>query len=332
MQAYSTEQTLVEPPQPLLAFIKREKYKYIETLKKSLLNNVDHPINRYLGDSGTPLIVGAATDFYSAVFTERTLSILPEINYKCKTGFIVNLPPPEIMGGVLRECGAKGVVVSLHEKTGGVSASDFQRFTAEQTKARIFLPGPIPIIWNDVVVDKIQVIHAASLGASAITLHPYYSQAPGEGLQDFVQSCKQHNVEPIVMVGNVQEGLHAIEAGSRCICLHSLDEAGLLALRDQLPEKHPATGTPVLYIARLRAEADFSIYAEIDTSWVLRDHGGFAAVWPSPEAVYATGMGDIYPTITAMRSKASREFLSPRQFMMDRKNEGATEYLGDILY
>ena len=80
-----------------------------------------------------------------------------------------------------------------------------------------------------------------------------------------------------------------------------------------------------------RPKADFSLYAEIDTTWVLRDHD-FNFVWPSPEAVYATGMGDIYSSILAMRSKASRIFLSPRQFLMDRKKEGAQEYLGDILY
>jgi len=34
----------------------------------------------------------------------------------------------------------------------------------------------------------------------------------------------------------------------------------------------------------------------------------------------------------AMKSKASKDFISPRQFLMDRKKEGATEYLGDILF
>lgn len=40
----------------------------------------------------------------------------------------------------------------------------------------------------------------------------------------------------------------------------------------------------------------------------------------------------MYGVIAAMKAKASRFFLSPRQFLMDRKKEGATEYLGDILY
>lgn len=121
-------------------------------------------------------------------------------------------------------------------------------------------------------------------------------------------------------------GLAAIAAGARCMCLHSLEETELKDIRSQLP-----SSAGYLYGARLRPEADFSLYAEIDTTWVLRDHD-FNFVWPSPEAVYATGMGDIYSSILAMRSKASRIFLSPRQFLMDRKKEGAQEYLGDILY
>lgn len=327
------ESVSLQSPQAAQSLIKRKQQQSIATFKDSLMDG-QNPITQFLQSRKlSPELDPVA--FYTSVSSPGTLSILPEINYKSKTGFIKGLPPPEIMGGVLRDAGAKGIVVSLHEKSAAVPTTDFRRFTHEQSKARIFLPGPIPIVWNDVVVDKIQIVHAASMGASAITLHAYYSEgAHGStaGLFDFVKCCHEYQIEPIVMASTVQEGLEAIAVGARCICLHSQDEAGLLAVREQLPDRQPGTDSPVLYIARLRAEADFSIYAEIDTSWALRDQGGFAAVWPSPEAVYTTGMGDIYPIITAMRSKASREFLSPRQFIMDRKNEGATEYLGDILY
>jgi hypothetical protein len=63
------------------------------------------------------------------------------------------------------------------------------------------------------------------------------------------------------------------------------------------------------------------MYAEIDTTWILRDNK-FNFVWPSPEAVFTSGMSDIYGVVFAMRSKASSKFLSPRQFLMDRKKEG----------
>jgi hypothetical protein len=175
-----------------------------------------------------------------------------------------------------------------------------------------------------------------------------------DDLKSQVDLCKKHSLEPIVMIRTAEEGLFisyrtsyillpyinytltlsilcsvglaAIAAGARCMCIHSLEEEELTRVRGLLP-----SSPEYLYGARLRPEADFSLYAEIDTTWVLRD-SDFNFVWPSPEAVYATGMGDIYSSILAMRSKASRLFLSPRQFLMDRKKEGAQEYLGDILY
>jgi hypothetical protein len=261
------------------------------------------------------------------------MAVMPEYNQRSKTGFIVSMPPPEVMGGVLRDADAKAIVVSLNKRSGGASYDEFRRFVVEQRKARIFTPGPIPVVWHDVVIDKIQVVHAAALGAAAITLQPAYC-AGAEDLAALVQCSFGHKVEPIAMVSTAEEGRQALAAGVRTLCLHSLDQEELLQLRSALPSECAREGStiPLLYIAKLRAEGSFSTYSEIDQAWLLRDTGGFRVVWPSPEAVYCTGMGDLYAAIAAMRSKASRQFLSPRQFMMNRKKEGATEYLGDILY
>ena len=40
-------------------------------------------------------------------------------------GFIIGMPPPEIMGGVLRESGSKAIVVSLDKRSGGARYSLF---------------------------------------------------------------------------------------------------------------------------------------------------------------------------------------------------------------
>ena len=102
----------------------------------------------------------------------------------------------------------------------------------------------------------------------------------------------------------------------RSFLLHALGEKELVQLRSVLPDGD------YLYGAKLLPEVDFSMYAEIDTAWILRD-SKFNFVWPSPEAVFTSGMSDIYGVVFAMRSKASSKFLSPRQFLMDRKKEGA---------
>jgi indole-3-glycerol phosphate synthase len=283
----------------------------------------EHPINQYLKHGTRAFGVEKPYNFIEAITNRyNTLSVLPEYNKKAKTGFIIGMPPPEIMGGVLRDAGSRGVIVSLDKRSGGTTAQEFARFTREQCRARLFMPGPIPVIWNDVVVDDIQILQAASNGAAAMVLCGDWT----DNLAGQVKLAKEHLIEPIVLVKNIEEANAALAAGAKCLCMHNLEEARLIELRKQLPD------TPgIFYGARLRADVDFTSYSEIDLCWVLRDHK-FNFVWPSPEAIYATGMSDIYPTVLAMRAKASRQFLSPRQFLMDRKKEGAKEYLGDILY
>lgn len=235
----------------------------------------------------------------------------------------MGMPPPEIVGGAIRDAGAKAIIVSLDRRSGGASYEEFYRFTKEQARARILVPGPIPVVWHDHVVHKIQISHAAALGASAITITP---DLIDNQLPEYIAACKQVNLEPIILIKNYEEAELALASGARTLCLVNMEEPELVALRKKLPNDEN-----ICYIAKLRPETDFSIYGEIDTAWVLRDNG-FNCVWPTPEAIFATGMGDMYSAVLAMKSKASRLFVSPRQFMMDRQKEGAKEYLGDILY
>jgi len=199
---------------------------------------------------------------------------------------------------------------------------EFERFVRDQNRSKKLLPGPIPIVWSDHVVDKIQIAYAGALGASAITLN----QDLTDDLPSMIDYAYKCDVEPIVMVKSLDEANFAISHGAKALCLHSLEEEELISIRKQLP-----SDKDIVYIAKLRPESEFSSYFEIDLSWTLRD-SGFNVIWPSPEAVYATGFIDMYSVILAIKAKASRQFLSPRQFMMERKKEGATEYLGDILY
>ena len=79
-----------------------------------------------------------------------------------------------------------------------------------------------------------------------------------------------------------------MQHGARCVCFQNNDDKALIELRDAAtwPE-----GT--MCIARLRPETDFSSYAEIDSSWLLRD-SAFHVIWPSPDAIYATGEWKIF--------------------------------------
>jgi len=310
---------------PAASLLRKNKLKEVEILKKEVNDdNGNHLISKYLANNTIKAIgVGKPIDFFNATsWSYNTITVMPEFNRKSKTGFIVGLPPPVILGGILRDAGAKAIVVSTDKRSGGSTMLDLEQFTKEQTNARIFSPGPIPIVMNDFIVDNIQIAQAGALGVAALTLTPELS----DDLAGQVAYCKKLNIEPIVMAKDLAEGKLAVEAGSRVVCLHQLDEESLVELRKQLPTK-----SGLIYGAKLRASTEFSTYAEIDASWLLRD-SQFSFVWPTPESVFGNGFLDIYAVCLAMRSKAGRQFLSPRQFLMDRKKEGAQEYLGDILY
>jgi indole-3-glycerol phosphate synthase len=307
------------------AMVKKAKLKEVAELTSQMAAaGAEHVVNKFLADGTRAFGVAKPLDFYTATYSRfESLAVLPEFNRKSKTGFIIGLPPPEILGGVLRDAGSRGIVISMDKRSGGATVDEFVRFAREQARARIMMPVPIPLVWHDFIVDDLQVNHAAAQGASAVTLYPEFSSS---SLAAHVALCQKHGMEPIVMTKSMEDFHAGVAAGARCFCLHTMEESELTAMRAQLPNDKE-----YLYGARLRPEAEFSVYSEIDATWVLRD-SKFNWVWPSPEAVYATGMSDIYPTVLAMRSKSSRQFLSPRQFLMDRRKEGAQEYLGDILY
>jgi indole-3-glycerol phosphate synthase len=304
--------------------IRKNKLKEVEALKANVTAQPDHVINRYLNTGEQLYGVSNPVPFTKSILNRyNTVSVMAEHNKKARTGFILGLPPPEIMGGLLRDAGAKAIIVSLDKRFGGSTTEEFYRLCKEQNQARLFTPGPIPIVWNDYLVDDIQIVYAAALGAAAVTLD---LEVLADDLQQKVETCKKYKLEPIALIKSLEEGNAAIAAGVKVLCLRNMNAQGFLDLRSQLPNS-----TDLVYIARLRAEVDFSIYTEIDIAWLLRDYG-FHCVWPSPEALYATTVSDIYANVMALKAKASREFLSPRQFLMDRNKEGAKEFLGNIYF
>eukprot|EP01039_Chlorochromonas_danica_P003238 gene3238-3548_t len=311
-----------------IALTKRGKKKAIEAIYKDMEEQGDqHVITRFLKTGERPFQVDAPIPFYDSVrHPQGTLSVVAEYNKKAKSGFYLGLPPAEILGGVLREAGARAVIASVDQRNGGVTYEDFRKLTREQSRSLQMLPGPIPVVWNDIVIDPIQISYAAALGGAAIVLQP-------ELLDDFpaaVAHCLQLKVEPIILCHTVEQCQEAIAVkGVRCLCLQAAKEEEFLVLRKALPSYKDRPD--LCFIARLQSAQDFTNYEEIDTAWLLRDHD-YNSIWPSPEAIFGNDMADVYSTIQAMRAKAARDFLSPRQFMMERKKEGATEYLGDILY
>lgn len=306
------------------ALIRKAKMKEVDVLKQQIeAEGNSSPVKKFLAAGKFTDSYGDVPAFIPSVLNRyQSVTVMPEYSKKVKTGFILGIPEPEIMSGVLRDAGSRAIVVCLDKRVGGASYDEFSRFVLDQSRSKKLLPSSIPIVWNDHIVDNIQIAHAGSLGASAITLNPDCT----DDLKGQVDYCNKLHIEPIVLAKNLDEAEHAISCGTKIVCMHLMDESEFISVRKSLP-----SDKGIIYMARFRAESEFSGYAEIDLAWSLRDNG-YNVVWPSPEAVYATGFVDLYATILALKSKSSRQFLSPRQFMMERKKEGATEFLGDILY
>lgn len=129
--------------------VKKGKMKEVQILRANMTEaGESHAINQFLKDGTRPFGVGKPVDFFNSTASRfQSISVLPEFSKKAKTGFVLELPPPEILGGVLRDAGSRGIVVVLDKRSGGATVDEFKRFAVEQTRARIMTPSPIPVIW-----------------------------------------------------------------------------------------------------------------------------------------------------------------------------------------
>jgi indole-3-glycerol phosphate synthase len=156
------------------SLIKKGKMKEVNELKQRLeADEMYKEVEEFIATGKRPWDLGPPASFYDASnFQYNTLAVFTEFNKKAKTGFIMGFPPPEIMGGVYRDCGSKCVIVSLDKRSGGADITELRRFTREQYRARTMLPGSLPVLMNDFIVDKFQLEVAATYGVAAVTLYP----------------------------------------------------------------------------------------------------------------------------------------------------------------
>jgi hypothetical protein len=95
--------------------VKKGKMKEVQILQANMTAvGESHPVNQFLKDGTRPFGVGKPVDFFNSTASRfQSISVLPEFSKKAKTGFVLDLPPPEILGGVLRDAGSRGTLL-LH--------------------------------------------------------------------------------------------------------------------------------------------------------------------------------------------------------------------------
>ena len=263
-----------------------------------------------------------------SVLTKRkgTITIIAEYKRKLEgSGFLKEIVGAEILSPVFREFGAAAVAVLADERTGGCSYDDIVSVVEEQEVARGDVPGPLPVISSDMIVDEIQIAQAADAGAKAVTVT--YGVVGAEKVTQFIKDAAALGLEVVVNVGSAEEAQGAVDLGASIISVCGLDGAdGKYAAIESLniPE-----GRKVCTIANILAK-DNKALEEVEESWICRDKG-FNCVWVS-DALYKAGNDPVeHPgaIINSMKAKSSVKYASPKA--RSGKGEGAREYLGDIM-
>lgn len=257
-----------------------------------------------------------------------TITVIAEYKRKCgfnPTGLIHEMHVPELLSPSFREYGASAIAVMADPRMGGCDYDDIRHFVEEQRRAKMEVPGPLPVINNDLIVDELQVARSAAYGCAALVLN-----LPTLGVEQtkvLLKATKAVDLEAIVAVSSKEEAQTAIDSGARMLSiLHLGTVEDMVAAVDGLviPE-----GQQVCKIANILANNDQQLQ-EIEDAWSVRDQG-FNSVWVG-EALYKGGAdpneqpGGI---IKSMKSKSSLKFASPKAAR--GRGEGAREYLGDIL-
>ncbi|GMI32810.1 hypothetical protein TrCOL_g9899 [Triparma columacea] len=253
-----------------------------------------------------------------------TLTVIAEYKRKLNAeGFVNDIFEPELMSPVFREFGASATAVMTDKRMGGCDYEDLMTVAKEQEESRGDVPGPLPVICSDLIVDKVQIARAKACGAGAINLQ--LGLLGEEKCKDFMSAAAALSMESVIEVNNLDGIKLAVSSLSAPIILiNSADdiETKCSWRSEHIPED-------VAAVCLINANQNKAL-EEVEEAWKLRD-GGYQSVWVS-DCLFKSG-GD--PTehagaiINAMKSKSSVKFASPRS--KSGRGEGAREYLGDIL-
>lgn len=256
-----------------------------------------------------------------------TISIIAEYKRKfaIESGFVDEVFEPDILSPIYREYGAMSIGVLADERIGGCTYDDISKVVKEQESARGDVPGPLPVISNDLIVDEVQIARSASVGADAVVVN--LSVVGVEKTELFVQCAKALGMETIVSVSTKEEAQQAVNVGGRMIMvppIEDIDERYDIVSSIDIPE-----GAKVCTITNIITN-DNKALEEVEEVWICRDKG-FNAVWVG-DVLYKAG-SDVAEhagkIIRSMAAKSSVKWATPKA--LGGKGEGAREYLGDIL-
>lgn len=152
----------------------------------------------------------AAPDF-SAALRSRPIGLIAEVKRKSPSAGLIRDPfdPPAIARRYV-EGGANCLSVLMDEKFFGGGAEDFKAVRAAVS---------VPLLYKEFVVDRWQVWHAASLGASAVLL--IVAALNREELSGLMSVIEQAGMQALVEVHDEEEAATAVEMGAMIIGINN---------------------------------------------------------------------------------------------------------------
>ena len=205
-----------------------------------------------------------------------TITIIAEYKRNLTgTAYLSEIPPPQILSPVFREFGASAVAVYADVQFGGCTYDDVYDVVREQNEARGEVPGPLPVISSDVIVDEIQIARAKDSGAIGIVVT--YNVVGQDKVRQFIQDAASIGLETIVNVGNEEEAQNAVNVGANIISVvgvNGADSKYQVISSLSIPEDRT-----VCTIANISAKGNKAL-EEVEEAWMCRD-AGFNCVWVS---------------------------------------------------
>jgi len=235
---------------------------------------------------------------------------------------------PSLLSAEFREFGAAGIAVLADERMGGCNYKDLAEFVEEQRRSKSEVPGPVPVINSDVIVDEVQIAKTAAAGASAVVLD-FELLAGVDDVVKLAKAARSVNLELIVAVRSKEEAQTAIAAVGGSFMISIVGKSGVDEKVDVIEGLTIAEDVTITTIANILHRSDQGL-AEVEECWMCRDKG-FNAAWVS-DALYKAGNSSVeHPgaIIKSMTAKSSVRWASP--VAKSGRGEGAKEYLGDIL-
>ena len=154
--------------------------------------------------------VGSRPDFLKAL-RSTPMGLIAEVKRKSPSAGLIREPfnPTEIAQGYEAN-GASAISCLMDHKYFGGGAADF---------AEVRQAVEIPMLYKEFVVDPWQIVHAKTMGASAVLL--IVGALTDSDLLSYIQEIQALDLQPLVEVHDREEMQRAIDAGSDCIGINN---------------------------------------------------------------------------------------------------------------